>query len=66
MRGGGKRESADGTQVFAHPHVQIYAAKNATVTAGVLAAFAGIGANEMANKDVDMLINIPVLFRVKM
>lgn len=60
------RESADGTQVFAHPHVQIYAAKNATVTAGVLAAFAGIGANEMANKDVDMLINIPVLFRVKM
>ncbi|MBR1721206.1 MAG: hypothetical protein IJ727_01775 [Treponema sp.] len=60
------RESADGTQVFAHPHVQIYAAKNATVTAGVLAAFAGIGADEMANKDIDMIINIPVLFRVKM
>lgn len=60
------RESADGTQVFAHPHVQIYANKGATITAGVVAAFGGIGAHEDANKDVDVLINIPILFRVKM
>ena len=60
------RESADGTQIYVHPHVQIYASKGASITAGVLAAFGGIGANEEANKDVDVLINIPVLFRVKM
>lgn len=60
------RYTADGTQIFAHPHVQIYASKGATITAGVVAAFGGIGANENANKDVDILINIPVLFRVKM
>ena len=60
------RESADGTQIYVHPHVQIYASKGATITAGVLAAFGGIGANEEANKDVDVLINIPVMFRVKM
>lgn len=60
------RESADGTQIFAHPHVQIYANKGATVTAGVVAGFGGIGADKDANKDIDLLINIPVLFRVKM
>lgn len=60
------RYAADGTQVYAHPHVQIYAAKNATITCGVLAGFGGIGADEGANKDVDILINIPLLFRVKM
>lgn len=60
------RESADGTQIYVHPHAQIYAAKNASVTAGVLFAMGGIGANEAANKDIDILVNIPVLFRVKM
>lgn len=60
------RESADGTQIFVHPHVQIYANKGATVTAGVVAAFGGIGAHEDANKDMDLIVNIPVLFRVKM
>lgn len=60
------RESNDGTQLFAHPHVQIYANKGATVTAGVLVGLGGIGAAEEANKDMDLLINIPVLFRVKM
>ena len=60
------RESADGTQIYAYPHVQIYASKGATVQFGAVAAFGGIGAHEDANKDVDMIINIPVMFRVKM
>ena len=58
--------TGDGTQLFVHPHVQIYANPKISVCAGVLAAFGGIGADEGANKDVDLLINIPVLFRVKM
>lgn len=60
------RESADGTQIFVHPHAQIFANKGATITAGVLVGFGGIGANADANKDVDVLVNVPVLFRVKM
>lgn len=60
------RESADGTQLVIHPHVQLYAAKNATITAGVSASLGGIGANKDANKDMDVIINVPVLFRVKM
>ena len=60
------RESADGTQIFVHPHVQIYANPKISVCAGVLAAFGGIGADSEANKDVDVLFNIPVLLRVKM
>lgn len=60
------RYVADGTQLFAHPHVQIYANKGASVTAGVVVGLSGIGADENANKDVDLLINVPVLFRVKM
>ncbi|MBR1616028.1 MAG: hypothetical protein IJ673_11235, partial [Treponema sp.] len=60
------RESVDGTQIFVHPHAQIFANKGATITAGVLVGFGGIGANADANKDVDVLVNVPVLFRVKM
>ena len=60
------RESADGTQLAIHPHVQLYAAKNATISAGISASFGGIGANKDANKDVDVIINVPVLLRVKM
>ncbi len=60
------RESADGTQVFAYPHVQLYANKSATISAGAVVAFGGIGANKDANKDIDILVNVPVLFRVKM
>lgn len=59
------RDSADGTQIFVHPHAQIYASKGASITAGVLLGFGGIGAKD-ANKDVDVLVNIPILFRVKM
>lgn len=60
------RQSADGTQLYVYPHVQIYASKGATVQLGAVAAFGGIGAHEDANKDMDMIINIPVMFRVKM
>ena len=60
------RNSEDGTQIFVHPHAQIFASSGASVTAGVLVGFGGIGANEMANKDMDILVNIPILFRVKM
>ncbi|MBQ7537923.1 MAG: hypothetical protein IJT42_03025 [Treponema sp.] len=60
------RQSADGTQLYAYPHVQIYASKGATVQLGAVAAFGGIGAHEDANKDIDVIINIPVMFRVKM
>lgn len=62
----GGRYAADGTQIFVHPHAQIYANKNASVVAGVVLGLGGIGADENANKDVDVLINVPVMFRVKM
>ena len=60
------RESADGTQIYVHPHAQFFANGKITVTAGVLSAFGGIGADSDANKDVDMIINVPVLIRVKL
>ena len=60
------RESADGTQVYVYPHAQIYANPKISVSAGVVAGFGGIGANEEANKDVDVIINVPVMIRVKL
>ena len=60
------RESADGAQIYFHPHAQFYANGKISVVAGVLAAFGGIGADSNANKDVDMIINVPVLIRVKL
>lgn len=60
------RQSADGTQLAIHPHVQFYASKGATITAGVSASLGGIGAHKEANKDMDIIINVPVLLRVKM
>ncbi|MDE6773631.1 MAG: hypothetical protein K2J14_03290, partial [Treponemataceae bacterium] len=50
------RDSADGTQVFVHPHAQFYANGKISVVAGVLFAAGGIGADEGANKDVDFLV----------
>lgn len=60
------RESSDGLQLYVHPHAQFYANGKISVVAGVLAAFGGIGADSDANKDVDMIINVPVLIRVKL
>lgn len=59
------RDSADGTIVYVHPHAQFYANGKISVVAGVLFAAGGIGADEGANKDVDFLVNVPVLLRVK-
>lgn len=59
------RESADGTQIFVHPHAQFYANGKISVVAGVLFGAGGIGADKGANKDVDFLVNVPVLLRVK-
>ncbi|MBD5426699.1 MAG: hypothetical protein HDR38_03980 [Treponema sp.] len=59
------RESADGTLVYVHPHAQFYANGKISVVAGVLFGAGGIGAAEKANKDVDFLVNVPVLLRVK-
>jgi hypothetical protein len=60
------RESSDGLQLYVHPHAQFYTNGKISVVAGVLAAFGGIGADSDANKDVDMIINVPVLIRVKL
>lgn len=60
------RESGDGMQLYVYPSVQIFANGKISVQAGALAAFNGIGAAEEANKDVDMLFNIPVLLRVRL
>lgn len=60
------RDSKDGTMVFVHPHAQFYANGGATITAGVVVAAGGIGADETANKDVDLIVNVPVMFRVKL
>ena len=60
------RESADGTQIFFYPGAQFFANGKVSVHAGLLAAFGGIGADKDANKDVDILFNIPVLIRVRM
>lgn len=59
-------DCADGMQIFVHPHVQIYAASNASITVGAVAALGGIGANKNVNKNFDVLVRVPVLFRVKM
>ena len=62
----GGRESKDGTQLYVYPHAQFYANPKISVSAGVVAAFGGLGANEEANKDVDVIVNVPVMIRVKL
>lgn len=62
----------DGTQIYVHPHVQIYANGGASITAGVVYAQSGIGADKgnaltgVAGKASKTIVAIPVLFRVKM
>ena len=61
-------DQADDMELFAYPHVQVFAASNASVTAGVVFGMGGLGANKYAGwgKKADILVRIPVLFRVKM
>ena len=59
------RDSGDGTIVYAYPHAQIFASGKISVTAGVLCGVGGIGADDGANKDIDILVNVPVLLRVR-
>ena len=56
----------DGTQIFVNPYVQIFAASNASISVGVVGAVGGIGAHKNRNKNVDLLVTVPLLFRVTM
>ena len=56
----------DGTQLYVYPHVQIFAASNASFTAGVVTAFGGLGAHKDRNPKFDVLVSVPLLVRVKM
>ena len=56
----------DGTQLYVYPHVQIFAASNASFTAGVVTAFGGLGAHKDRNPKFDVLVSVPLLVRIKM
>ena len=56
----------DGTQLYVYPHVQIFAASNASFTVGAVAAFGGIGAHKDRNPKFDVLVSVPLLVRIKM
>ncbi|MCH5290074.1 MAG: hypothetical protein J1E32_09195, partial [Treponema sp.] len=57
----------DGTQLFVYPHVQIYAASNASIVAGVVAALNEIGAKKTTGHEkFDIRVSVPVTFRVTM
>ena len=51
------------TQLFIHPHAQIFAGKGVAVTAGVVCTLDSINKKDA---DTNVLINVPVLIRVKL
>lgn len=63
-----KKESNNGTTLSIVPAVELFAAKNASVTVGAAFAFGGIGAEKKSSfgEEMDFNIAVPVLFRVKM